>query len=165
MAQLSQGASLNSIADGLGVSHSDLTDALLADLPAQTPGWNDVMALADQLAATTGSTTIGQPPADPVVPIAGQQFMLDAGTGPQPVTMSFDATANLLSTTPSDLMAQLSQGASLNSIADGLGVSHSDLTDALLADLPAQISGWDDITALVDQLAAATDSTTTTAPR
>jgi uncharacterized protein YidB (DUF937 family) len=163
MLALSQGFTLNDIADGAGVAHNDLINALSTDLPSWAPNWIDANALAEQLAATSRSATIEAPA---VAPTSGQQFTVDpgTGTGPQTLTVSLDATAALLSTTTTDLMAQLSAGTSLNTIADGLSVSHSDLIDALVTDLPTRTSGWTDVNALAEQLAAATDSTTLTPP-
>jgi len=155
MNQLSQGATLYSIADAQGVARGDLVTALEADLPAQTPGWTDIAALADQIASTSTG------PVAAATSSGTQQFALNNAFGPQTMTMPLDATASLLSTTPADLMNQLSQGASLYSIADAQGVARADVMTALEADLPAETPGWTDVAALADQLASSTTSTTT----
>ena len=155
MSTLSGGSSLADLARARGVSGGALLDAVRWDLPPQTPGWDDRIALAEQVAGDTTSVT-----ETPPQPLAGQLFEVTAEAGTTSVTVSLDATAALLGTTTDELMAQLSAGATLNDLADGLGVAHEDLVDAVLTDLPARTDGWSDAAELAEQVAASAASVT-----
>lgn len=156
MRRLSHGVSLNDLADVAGVSHQDLIDAVLSDLPAQTPGWTDALALAEALAADTSSTT--NPP--PVTSGPQQVFAVDSGGTPRLMALNLDVTASLLNATPEELMGLLSQGNSLDDLAQLVGVSHEEVVDAVLADLPNDLSGWPDPLNLAEEIAASSSSLT-----
>ena len=77
-----------------------------------------------------------------------------------------DATVAALGTTLPDLQGALDGGLSLDDVAAASGLSHSDLLDALVADLPGQTPGWDDVYALAEQVAVTrtSEALTTGAP-
>ena len=171
MAQLSSGARLGDLADAAGVGHDALVDAVVTDLPARTEGWSDVLELAEQVVGSASSATVvpdGAGPAAAVgaAPTDGRRFVVDIGTGPQPVETPLDATVAALGTTLPDLQGALDGGLSLDDVAAASGLSHSDLLDALVADLPGQTPGWDDVYALAEQVAVTrtSEALTTGAP-
>lgn len=90
-------------------------------------------------------------PASP--PESGRRFVVDVGTGPEPVETALDATVALLGTALPDLGALLDAGLSLDDVAQVVGVTHGDLLDALVADLPGLPPGWDDVYAFAEQVA------------
>ena len=158
MAQLSAGARLADVADGAGVTHDALVDAVLTDLPARTDGWSDVLELAEQVVGSATSATVvpdagGSADAVGAPPEAGRRFVVDVGTGAQSVETALSSTTALLGTTLPELQALLDGGLSLDDVAQSLGVAHGDLLDALVADLPGTTPGWDDVYALAEQVA------------
>lgn len=153
MDRLSGGASLNDLAAAAGIDNEALIDAVLTDLPPQLPGWSNAVALAEQLAADRTSTTETPAPAPPDPP-AQQLFTLDPGTGPQTLALGLDSTAALLGVSTDALMARLSDGATLNDLADAAGVTHDDLIHAVLTDLPAELAGWGDVLDAAEQVSA-----------
>jgi hypothetical protein len=170
MAQLSAGETLGGLADAAGVTHDDLVDAVLTDLPARTEGWSDAAELAEQVIGSASSATVvpeagaGAAGGGGAAPTQGRRFVVDVGTGPQPVETTLDATLSVLGTTLPELAALLDAGMSLDAVAQAAGLTHGDLLDALVADLPGQTPGWDDVYALAEQVAVTRASEPLTPP-
>ncbi|HEY6795751.1 MAG TPA: hypothetical protein VI248_13815 [Kineosporiaceae bacterium] len=148
-AELDGGATLNAVAHVAGVSHDDLINAVRTALPGTASTSSVGTALAEQIARTPGRLT-------------DAALRLPTGAGGADARQSFDTSlatvATLLGTRPDRLMHQLSRGASLDDLAENNGIAHDDLVAAIETDLPDETVGWADVSALAEQIAAATDS-------
>jgi hypothetical protein len=145
-AQLTAGATLSDIADGLGTSHQDLVDAVRTALLPY--GFQDTQAaaLAEQLSTASW-------------PLTDESLQAPAATG-QTLDVTLTATAALLGTTTTQLGTQLSQGHSLQDLAATAGISADDLGAAVTSDLAgATVPDGLDGAALVQQIVSGADST------